>query len=108
VHEYWLDLVAFWQELDLLDDDEWDTPADVVRNQKRIEKGRILLFLAGLNAEFDAVRARILSNTTLPSLLETYAEVRRKESRRETMPVESKQPLPESPAFVSKQASTYL
>lgn len=40
------------------------------------------VFLARLDKAFDEVRSRLLDRKTLPSLRETYLEMRRKENRR--------------------------
>ena len=47
-----------------------------------VEKDRIYTFLAGLNAEFDAVRVQVLGKEDLPSLNEVIGIVRGEESRR--------------------------
>ncbi|XP_074364949.1 uncharacterized protein LOC141705998 [Apium graveolens] len=53
--------------------------------RKTVEAYRIYKFLAGLNVEFEEVRARIIGRTPLPSISEVFAEVRREESRRHVM-----------------------
>ena len=44
-----------------------------------VEKERTYDFLAGLNAEYDAVKLQILSKTELPSLNEAISIVRAEE-----------------------------
>lgn len=58
---------------------------DAVILKRFIEKERIYDFLAGLNAEFDAVRVQILGKEDLPSLNETMAIIRTEEGRRSVM-----------------------
>ncbi|KAH0729746.1 hypothetical protein KY289_000934 [Solanum tuberosum] len=57
---------------------------DAVILKRFIEKERIYDFLAGLNAEFDSVRVKILGKEDLPSLNETMTIIRM-EGRRSVM-----------------------
>ena len=43
------------------------------------------MFLAGLNKDLDEVRGRVLGKTPLPTLRETFAEIRREEARQGIM-----------------------
>ncbi|KAK4259850.1 hypothetical protein QN277_006140 [Acacia crassicarpa] len=102
VAEFWFELVALWQEEDQMVKNEWDSPADATCHLRNVDTDRILIFLAGLNSEFDDARARILSNSSLPPLLEVYSEIRREESRRKTMLCKAISSGPEASGFISK------
>lgn len=82
VTEYYMEMSSLWQELDLSMDEQWDCPSDGVRYKKRVENERLYEFLAGLDRQLDDVRGRILSRRPLPSTRDTFADVRREESRR--------------------------
>lgn len=94
VTEYYNSLLSVWQELDLFEDEAWENPSDGLRYKKKIERGRIFLFLAGLNKDLDEVRGRILGRKPMPSLREVFAEVRREEGRRNVMLPHSDIPQP--------------
>ena len=70
-----------WMELDLYQDFEWKSEEDFLQYKKIVQKERVFDFLGGLNPEFDAVRGRFLGMRSIPSVTETYAEIRREESR---------------------------
>ena len=82
---YYNEMVSLWQELEQCYNDEWECTGDSVKAMKKEESDRVYLFLAGLNKEFDEVRSRILSKNPLPTLRETFSEVRREETRRKVM-----------------------
>ena len=85
VSEYYNEMKALWQELDLCYEDDWACITDSVRYLKRIEDDRVYEFLAGLNKSLDEVRCRILGRIPLPSIREVFSEVRREEGRRKVM-----------------------
>ena len=85
VTTYYNEMVSLWQELDQCYNDEWECSMDSVKAKKKEENERVYLFLARLNREFDKVRSRILGKNPLPSLRETFSEVRREETRRKVM-----------------------
>jgi len=58
---------------------------DSVKAKKKEEYERVYLFLARLNREFDKVRSRILGKNPLPSLRETFSEIRTEETGRKVM-----------------------
>ena len=58
---------------------------DATTLRKLIEKNWIYEFLVGLWPEYDQVKVQILSKDELPSLDETIAIIRVKESRRDVM-----------------------
>lgn len=57
---------------------------------------RVFELLAGLNSEFEPIRAQILGNQTLPSLNGVYALLQRDERRRAAM--QPLMPIPERSA----------
>ncbi|KZV15766.1 hypothetical protein F511_32247 [Dorcoceras hygrometricum] len=85
VIEYYNEMRALWQELDLCYNDDWECKNDSVKYHKRMETDRVFVFLAGLNRELDDVPGRILGRMPPPSLGEVFAEVRREEGRRRVM-----------------------
>ncbi|XP_070057489.1 uncharacterized protein [Nicotiana tomentosiformis] len=85
VTAYYNEMVSLWQELDQCYNDKWECPADSVKTRKMEENERVYLFLAGLNQEFNEVRSRILGKNPMPSLHETFSEIRREETRRKVM-----------------------
>ena len=102
VTEYWLELNGLWQELDLLNQEEWKCSTDAANRKRSLEVERILLFLAGLEPEFKDVRSRILGQTKLPSIREVYAEIRCEESCNHVMSKEQSSSVPEISALVTK------
>ena len=85
VTDYYIDMVALWQELDLSGDEEWHCTEDSALFKRRLEKERVFEFLAGLNRDLDNVRGRILGQRPLPSTREVFSEVRREAARRKVM-----------------------
>ncbi|XP_058771890.1 uncharacterized protein LOC131645231 [Vicia villosa] len=85
VTAYYNELLTLWQELDLCYDDNWRCTEDSVLFLKRQENDRVFMFLAGLNKDLDEVRGRVLGKIPLPTLRETFAEIRREEARQGIM-----------------------
>lgn len=85
VTTYYNDMMAVWQELHMFEDEQWENSNDSARYKKKIERGRVFVFLAGLNNELDEVRGRILGKKPLPAIREVFSEVRREEARRQVM-----------------------
>lgn len=85
VTAYYNELLTLWQELDLCYDDNWRCTEDSVLFLKRQENDRVFMFLAGLNTDLDEVRGRVLGKIPLPTLRETFAEIRREEARQGIM-----------------------
>ncbi|KZV41971.1 hypothetical protein F511_19017 [Dorcoceras hygrometricum] len=104
--EYYNEMHALWQKLDLCYDDDWECKNDSVKYHKSNENDRVFVFLAGLNREFDEVRGRILGRMPLPSLSEVFAEVRREESRRRVMLKDKSSTVPEVSALISGNPAT--
>ncbi|KAH0781276.1 hypothetical protein KY290_000874 [Solanum tuberosum] len=84
VTEYSNFLQGLWQEMDHYQCIQMSCKDDAVILKRFIEKERIYDFLAGLNAEFDSVRVKILGKEDLPSLNETMTIIRM-EGRRSVM-----------------------
>ncbi|KAL9420128.1 hypothetical protein AB3S75_037830 [Citrus x aurantiifolia] len=101
VSEYYNEMKALWQELDLCYEDDWACMTDSVRYLKRIEDDRVYEFLAGLNKSLDEVRGRILGRIPLPSIREVFSEVRREEGRRKVMLGEKTVSAPEISALMT-------
>ena len=102
VTDYYMEMLALWQELDLSSEEEWRCSEDSALFKKRQEKERVFEFLTGLNRDLDDVRGRILSRRPLPSTREVFAEVRREEARRKVMLKEVTATVPEGSALVSR------
>lgn len=85
VTTYYNELMALWQELDQCYDYNWRCTEDSVQFTKTQENDRVFIFLAGLNKELDEVRGRILGNNPLPTIRETFSEIRRVEARQRVM-----------------------
>lgn len=101
VTEYANLLKILWQEMDYYQCFQMKCSTDAALMKRFVEKERIYEFLAGQNGVFDLVRVQVLGKEDLPSLDETIAAIRSKESRREVM-VESQSV--ESSAMVTRNA----
>ncbi|KAF7825205.1 Retrovirus-related Pol polyprotein from transposon TNT 1-94 [Senna tora] len=60
----------------------WSCSTDAQYFKKLVEENRLYKFLLGLNETFEDVHGRILGRSSLPSLKETFSEVRPEESRK--------------------------
>ncbi|KZV52593.1 hypothetical protein F511_24790, partial [Dorcoceras hygrometricum] len=49
VIEYYNEMRALWQELDLCYEDDWECKNDSIKYHKRMETDRVFVFLAGFN-----------------------------------------------------------
>ena len=85
VTKYFHSLKRLWQDLDLFNDYEWKSVEDCNHYKRMVDANCIFKFLAGLNAEFDEVRGRIIGRSPLPTINEVFAEVCREESHRHIM-----------------------
>lgn len=85
VTTYYNEMMAVCQELNLFEKEAWENSNDSARHKKKIERGRVFVFLAGLNKDLDEVRGRILGRKPLPTIREVFSEVRREEARRYVM-----------------------
>ena len=103
VTDYYMEMLALWQELDLSNEKEWRCADDSVLFKTRLEKERVFEFLIGLNWELDDVRGRILNRGPLPSTREVFTKVRREEARRKVMLKEVAATGPEMSALVSRR-----
>lgn len=94
VTEYYNSLMELWQEIDLFYEMGWSCTTDAEKYKKMLEKERIFDFLQGLNPDLDEVRGRLLGMKPFPTLRESFAEVRREESRKRVMMNPSSQDTP--------------
>ncbi|KAJ6853576.1 uncharacterized protein M6B38_249465 [Iris pallida] len=85
VTTYYNEMLTQWQVLDLCYDDSWRCAEDNILFLKRQENDRVFMFLAGLNKDLDEVRCQILGKILLPTLRETFSEIRREEARQGIM-----------------------
>lgn len=85
VTAYYNELMVVWQELDLLEVDEWKSNKDSAWYQKAKEHSRVFVFLAGLNICLDDVQGHILGRNPLLGISEVFSEVRSEEARRQVM-----------------------
>lgn len=83
--QYYSKLRSLWHELDFYDDFHPTNPLDAAAFQKRVEKFRVFEFLAGLNMEYDQIRAQILCRVPFPTLEQSYSMIHLEEKRRNTM-----------------------
>ena len=83
VTQYFNSLIK--QELELFNTCEWKDPKDAMMFREMVERDRVIDFLVGLNNDLDDVRGRIAGMKPLPSIKETFANVRREESRKRVM-----------------------
>lgn len=77
--------MELWQEIDLFYEIGWACPTDAEKYQKMLERERTFDFLHGLNPDLDEVRGRLLGVKPFTTLCESFAEVRREESRKRVM-----------------------
>ncbi|GMI65881.1 hypothetical protein HRI_000257400 [Hibiscus trionum] len=81
-------------ELNMYYKEDWGEGEEHTKFMTHLNKERFYEFLAGLNRELDEVRGRILGRTSLPTIGEAFAEVRREEKRRLVMMGDLKEPKP--------------
>jgi hypothetical protein len=91
-------LKRLWADVDHFDPIELPHTECVVWIKKWIEKRRVLQFLRGLNPEFEARRASMFHQSSLPSLEEAVAAMSQEETRLKLMKGNTSSPPP--PAFV--------
>ncbi|GMJ09197.1 hypothetical protein HRI_004588900 [Hibiscus trionum] len=94
VTQYYNNLKVLWQELDMYYEVDWGEGEEHTKFMTHLNKERLYEFLAGLNRELDEVCGRILGRTSLPTIGEAFAEVRREEKRRLVMMGDLKEPKP--------------
>ena len=63
----------------------WKCPEDTALYRKIVEQKRTFKFLLGLNKNLDEVRGRVMGTKPLPSIRETFSEVRREENMKKVM-----------------------
>lgn len=60
VTDYYMEMLGLWKELDLNEEEDWESVSDSIKYQTKLENERVLEFLACLNQEVDDVWSRIL------------------------------------------------
>ncbi|KAG6527680.1 hypothetical protein ZIOFF_009806 [Zingiber officinale] len=63
----------------------WKCPEDNALYHKIVKQKRTFKFLLGLKKNLDEVRGRVMGAKLIPSLKETFSEVRHEESRKKVM-----------------------
>lgn len=83
--EYYAEQRLIWQEIDYYEDFQADCTLDARKYKCKIDKQRVCCFLAGLNQEYDHVRAHILGREPFLTLMQAYASIQSQESSRNIM-----------------------
>ena len=96
--DYVAALKRLWADVDHFDPIELPHTECVVWIKKWIEKRRVLQFLRGLNPDFEARRASMFHQSSLPSLEEAVAAMAQEETRLKLIKGDTSSPPP--PAFV--------
>ncbi|KAK3038644.1 hypothetical protein RJ639_027307 [Escallonia herrerae] len=86
---YYGELTEIFGELDHRDKVIMESENDVESYQKSVQRQRVHIFLAGLDGEFEQVRAEILRKDPIPELEACHALIRRESVRRTKMVEES-------------------
>ncbi|KAK2988057.1 hypothetical protein RJ640_001998 [Escallonia rubra] len=86
---YYGELTEFFGELDHRDKVIMESENDVESYRKSVQRQRVHIFLAGLDGEFEQVRAEILRKDPIPELEACHALIRRESVRRTKMVEES-------------------
>ncbi|GAV87228.1 UBN2_3 domain-containing protein, partial [Cephalotus follicularis] len=85
VFQYYSILKGLWHELDYYGPLIAINPVDVVTFQEWQDNHRLFDFLAGLNVEFEPIRAQILITKPLPSLEDAFSSIQPEDTRRPAM-----------------------
>ena len=85
ITQYFYILNRNWQQLDMFENHKWKFLDDALYYKKIVEQRRLYKFFIRLNKNLDDVCDRILSKRPLPSLWESFAEVRHEDSRKKVM-----------------------
>ncbi|KAK2996779.1 hypothetical protein RJ639_025625 [Escallonia herrerae] len=86
---YYGELTEIFGELDHRDKVIMESENDVESYRKSVQRQRVHIFLAGLDGEFEQVRAEILRKDPIPELEACHALIRRESVRRTKMVEES-------------------
>ncbi|KAK2988104.1 hypothetical protein RJ640_023853 [Escallonia rubra] len=86
---YYGELTEIFGELDHRDKVIMESENDVESYRKSVQRQRVHIFLAGLDGEFEQVRAEILRKDHIPELEACHALIRRESVRRTKMVEES-------------------
>ncbi|CAM8982603.1 unnamed protein product [Rhodiola kirilowii] len=82
---YYNELVAMFQEIDQRVASKNDKVADVVHEASMMSRLRVLMFLSGLDSEYDQVRGEILRKEPRFSLEQSCAYIRKVQSEKQAM-----------------------
>ncbi|GAV83806.1 UBN2_3 domain-containing protein [Cephalotus follicularis] len=85
VFQYYSTLKGLWHELDYYGPFNAINPIDAATFQEWQDNHRLFDFLAGLNVEFEPIRAQILSTKPLPSLEDAFSSIQSEDTRRAAM-----------------------
>ncbi|CAN6712114.1 unnamed protein product [Malus baccata var. baccata] len=89
-------LTSMWNEIDVYRPHTTDATMLI----KRAKEDNIFQLLASLGSEFEDLRSHILMNAELPSFIGVCAIIQREEVRRKVMSQDTKNPIPETRAYV--------
>ena len=93
--------------MDLCYDDMLENKNDNARHMKRMENGRVYMFLAGLNRNLDEMWSQILNRKPLSSLGEMIFDVKERRGRRKVMMGDNNQSLIEASTLATKATNSY-
>ncbi|GAV70800.1 hypothetical protein CFOL_v3_14298 [Cephalotus follicularis] len=91
VFQYYSTLKGLWHELDYYGPFNAINPIDAATFQEWQDNHRLFDFLAGLNVEFELIRAQILSTKPLPSLEDAFSSIQSEDTRRAAMALHAPQ-----------------
>ncbi|GAV78037.1 hypothetical protein CFOL_v3_21505 [Cephalotus follicularis] len=81
VFQYYSTLKELWHELNYYGPFNAINPIDAVTFQERQDNHHLFDFLAGLNVEFEPIRAQMLSTKPLPSLKDAFSSIHSEDTR---------------------------
>ena len=99
VMEYVAELQRLWADLDHYDPLDLPHADCIAAARKWIERRRVMQFLKGLNSEFEARRATLFHQPTLPALEDAIAAMAQEEVRLKLM--KNNTTTPSHPAFIA-------
>lgn len=74
---YYNEMMVVWQELDLFEEEEWESLCDSAQYRKMIERSWVFSFLAGLNKELGELWGCVLGQKPLPTIRAVFSELHR-------------------------------
>jgi transposase InsO family protein len=85
LEDYFNTLQSLWREIDFRRPNKNICPKDIENRNEEMHEDRLYTFLGGLDNRFDSLRGEILRMNPLPSMEETFAMVRREDTRQSFM-----------------------